>query len=114
MLVIFYVAFRFGVIWDSQANPIPNATVHLQGDMTLKGSLSYTWLGDRSIEDDKGKVFVFRDGTVDYIAYKGEPGYDLLPHWRALLPIAITLFIWIFLVLPNDIADLRRPSRGSN
>lgn len=111
LLVVIYSAFRIGTIWDSKANPVRNATVHLQGEMTLKGSLSYTWTGDHALEDESGNVYVLSASAIEYSSYPIKLNDSFWLHWRALVPISAVLIFWIFVVLPSEIIELRKTLR---
>ena len=113
LLVVIYSAFRIGTIWDSKANPMRNATVHVQGEMTLKGSLSYTWTGDHALEDESGSVYVLASSSIKYTSYPVKMSESFWLHWRALLPIFVVLLFWLLVVLPSEIIELRNSLRRS-
>lgn len=113
LLVVIYSTFRIGTIWDSQANPVRNATVYLQSEMTLKGSLSYTWTGDQALEDDSGNVYILSSSSIKYSSYPVNLNDSFWLHWRALLPIFVVLFFWMLVVLPYEIIELRNSLRRS-
>lgn len=109
-IVIMYSCLRYGVIWDSKVNPIPNATVSINGQKST-GYLAYTWTGQQSLETNGGSKIVFDEGVIDYIEYSAE-SLPVYKHWRSFLPLILCFAWWLSSSLPELNKTLRKLKVG--
>ena len=113
-LILIWGAMRLGTIWDSQANPIQNVTIQLDRDMAMKGSLTYTLLGQYALQDESGKVYIFDSSAIKYESRLIEKDRSMWVHWRSFVPVCLVAFFGLLIVLPVELAALVRSLKPSS
>ncbi|RYY74556.1 MAG: hypothetical protein EOO52_13410 [Gammaproteobacteria bacterium] len=110
-LLCIYFAFRFGAIWDSQANPLIDVTVQLQNGTALQGSLSYTWAGDNAITTRDGRVYIYEESALSHMSYTIGEMLPIWKHWRGFMPPLLIALALLTFIIKRDIPELRNSFR---